>query len=272
VEYNDCSLVPPVITGNAKINCALPNNFVLEVNGDVWFNNTANLDVRELVVNGNAVFEGDVIVSSGESALVNGNTYFGGGVFLSGGSVFTLQGTPLGTTCDEATFLTSTASCVKQSFTNGSDGEAFSYFALGSEGIATNGGTLTLNKVSVFMEGDTTDSGTAGPRLNLAGGANISWFPPTTGPFEHLSLWSDKVTDGSNASRHEIAGGGSIDIDGIFFTPVGHMHLTGNSNVVPQNAQFWSRVLTQSGGGVFRLVPDGRFIMVPITRGSALIR
>jgi hypothetical protein len=133
-----------------------------------------------------------------------------------------------------------------------------------------------MSRMTVFAAGGPTATSTAGPTLNLGGGGSITWSAPTDGPFTNLIAWSDKVSQisgpGANATWHTLAGGGSINLQGVFFTPLARVNITGSSNIAPLRAQFWAGALTQGGSGTFSMTPDGSFILVPVGVGTRLIR
>src|SRR5690606_10011353 len=72
--------------------------------------------------------------------------------------------------------------------------------------------------------------------LDMSGGA-VTWSSPNQGPFRGLALWSESVDTG-----YGIAGGGGVDLEGVFFTPEADAFaLSGSAAMSPQEAQFISR-------------------------------
>lgn len=272
--YPDCAAIPPVITGPSRIDCALPNNFTLIVNGDLWIKNSAILTPGSLVVNGNAVFDGGVTVGTGNSLVVNGNAEFRSGeIRASGSGVLTIMGNPTGTICSPTDFVLTPTSCARMS----SPSANFVFLGPNVTGFRLNGGTVTMPATTVFGAGGPTATSTLGPIIDLVGGAVVVWRAPTDGPFNRLLAWSDKVSDlgtgGSAASTwHTLSGGGGLTLEGIFFSPLAKVRLTGGGTVTPLKAQFWTGALQQDGNGVFSMTPDGSFILVPVGTGTRLIR
>lgn len=273
-----CAGLPATISGNAKIECRIPNGHNLTVTGDLWISNTQPIAPGSLIVNGNAVFGGGVGLGTGNLVRVNGNAEFqSGDVSVTGGGVLEILGNPTGSSCDAATFLASAVTCVKSS----SPDASFVYLGPGLGTFGLNGGTVNLSNTTVFAD-DASDLSASppvytGPRFNIGGGGTITWLAPVVGPFEHLLAWSDKVTNYSNngtfnATSHILSGGGAVTINGIFFTPTAGVQFTGNTTISPQRAQFWANTLHQDGGGTFVMTPDGSFIPVPVAQGSRLIR
>lgn len=275
-----CSGLPATISGNAKIECRVPNGHNLTVTGDLWISNTQSIAPGALIVNGNAVFGGGVGLGTGNLLRVNGNAEFqSGDVSVSGAGVLEILGNPTGFACDAATLLAaaSAATCVRSS----SPDASFVYLRSGVGTFGLNGGTVNLSNTTVFADDASNPSATpavySGPKFNIGGGGTVTWLAPSAGPFEHLLAWSDKVTNYQNngtfnATSHSLSGGGTVTIDGIFFTPTAGVQFTGNTSITPQRAQFWANTLHQDGGGTFVMTPDGSFIPVPVAQGSRLIR
>lgn len=279
VPCSDLGSTVTAIAGPARIDCAMPNNFTLEVAGDVWFNNVSTLNPTSLIVNGNTVFGGGLDLSNGRSAVINGNAEFRtGGVSVSGptsgGGALSVVGNATGTICNPADFVSTPTQCVRRSSLNA----AFVFLRPGVASFGLTGGSVDLPAATVFGSGgpdptNTTD--TTGPIFKLGGGGSVTWRAPTEGPFTSLLAWSDKVSDFSpsgSATWHQLSGGGGLTLEGIFFSPLAKVAMTGGSTVTPLKAQFWAASLNQDGGGVFSMTPDGSFILVPVGAGTRLIR
>lgn len=272
--YTNCSTLPSPLPGPARIDCAMPNNFTLTGSGDVWFNNTSTLNPTSLTINGNAVFSGGLDLSNGRSAVVRGNAEFRSGALsvsgpTVGGGSLTVQGAASGVLCTLTEFVTTATDCVRRSSPTG----AFVFLRSGVTSFSLNGGNVNLPAATVFGEGGSTATSTAGPIIDVGGGGSVTWKAPTTGPFRNLLSWSDKVSDlTSGATWHKLAGGGGLTLEGIFFSPLAKVRMTGGSTVTPLKAQFWAGALQQDGSGVFSMTPDGTFILVPVGAGTRLIR
>lgn len=268
--YTDCGTIPAVIAGPSRIDCAMPNNFTLTVNGNVWFNNGAIITPASLVVNGNAVFNGGITMGTGNALTVNGNAEFRGGeVRVTGDGSFTLQGSTSGLgVCSTTDFVLTPTDCVRRSSTTAN----FAYVGTNVTGFLMKG-AISMPATTVFGAGGPTDTSTQGPIIDVGGGGGVTWRAPTAGPFQNLLGWSDKVsTLGTAATWHNLAGGGGLTLEGIFFSPLAKVRMTGGSTVTPLRAQFWAAALAQEGSSVFSMTPDGSFILVPVGTGTRLIR
>ena len=268
--YTDCATIPAIINGPSRIDCALPNNFTLTVNGNVWFNNGAIITPASLVVNGNAVFNGGITMGTGNSLTVNGNAEFRGGeVRVTGDGAFTLQGASSGPgVCSTTNFVLTPTDCVRRSSSTAN----FAFVGTNVTGFLMKG-VISMPATTVFGAGGPTDTSTQGPIIDVGGGGGVTWRAPTAGPFQNLLGWSDKVSSlSSNATWHNLNGGGGLNLEGIFFSPLAKVRMTGGSTVTPLRAQFWATALSQDGNAVFSMTPDGSFILVPVGTGTRLIR
>ncbi len=257
-----CPPLSSTVAGPVEFNCKL-GNVTLVVNGDAWFRQTSALSPVSLTVNGNAVFDGPVDLRTNNLLEVAGNTYFASDLSVTGTGVVSLHGAlgALGdysATCGVANFITNIDTCVRKSgYTAGtpSTGAAFS-FIMGN--LVQNGGTTRFDHVMVY-------EGPAG-RLNRAGNGNLDWSPPSIGPFRKLSFWSDTV------QTHEMGGGGTLRVEGVFFAPDAIYELGGDSPTNPLDAQFWAKKLHAAGTSVFRMTPDPDLISTPTGPVVRLIR
>lgn len=265
-----CPSPLPVLTppDPVEFQCRLPNNSNLTITTDAWFRQNS-FQPGVVVVNGNAVFDGDISLGSGNSLEVGGNSLFLGSVSVSGnasgGGLLSLHGRPgaYPVTCQPLNFLANIASCVKLSGHTAasgptpSSGAAFS-FMMGT--LSQNGGTVLLDRVMVY-------GGIAG-HLDRGGGGTMTWLPPSAGngPFVKLSFWSD------TSGTHVMGGGGDLTVDGIYFAPNATYELGGNSPTLPQDAQFWAFRLHAAGNATFRMTPDPDLISVPVGPVVRLIR
>lgn len=274
VIISDCSTLPATLPGGAysdpsffnfKITCNPPNNFNLTVTGNIWFAGNQSLSPGTVIVNGNAVFNQGISIGNGNLLEVRGNSQFKGTIGINGGGVFRLKGNPTGTACTVpgepgTQFVSSPTTCTRTSSSNA----AMAFLSSTVGALDQNGGLVDLQHVMLYADN--------GPVLKLGGNGGISWSPPTEGPFKQLALWSDKVATSANGTHHSIAGGGTINLGGVYFSPTGWFEITGNSDISPQTAQFWTGVLQQNGGATFKMTPDGSNIGVPVALGTTLIR
>ena len=256
-----CPVLVSPVPGPVEFRCAFPNNVNLVVDGDAWFRQSS-LSPGSIVVNGNAVFDGDLTFGTGNQLEVAGNSFFAGDLVVTGGGVVRLHGKPgiYPATCQAADFKANITACVKQSgYTAGSPsaGTAFSFF-MGD--VDQNGGTIDIDRVMVY--------GGPASEFDRAGGGSLTWTPPSSGsgPFTKLSFWSDST------GTHRMGGGGDLTVDGIYFAPQAIFELGGVSPTIPQDAQFWALKLHAGGTSVFRMTPDPDIISIPLGPVVRLIR
>jgi hypothetical protein len=189
-----------------------------------------------------------------------GNVIFTGGVSLSGGGALFVN------------YLDPNDALPTDDLLLGS-GDGFLYVREG--GLAGAGGTtFKLHQTLLFIEDGS---------LNITGGAdNISWSAPCDGPpscsgqggvredFEDLVLWAEDA----DASPWRIAGGGTMHISGIVFTPEADpFEIQGVGLDSASKAQFWVERLDVAGNGDLAMVPDPtRTQPIPPEEAVALIR
>ncbi len=183
-----------------------------------------------------------------------GNVVFDGNIKMTGGSLVFNTANPssvLPSGCLPPA-VTTLVQCIPLSSANA----AFVYMRNGEMNIT--GGALNLNHVFVYQK--------AGA-IKDTGGAAPSWTPPSAGPFEGLSLWSE-ISD-----AFTINGGGGLQLSGVFFTPEAiPFKVTGGGGLSQQSAQFISYHLELSGGGSLTMAPDPTTaVPIPAT-GGVLIR
>ncbi|MDQ1492429.1 MAG: hypothetical protein QOJ23_4943, partial [Actinomycetota bacterium] len=202
-----------------------------------------------LTVTGNVwVNCGTFSVGNGTNVTFNGNVVFQGDVSMSNGGSITVNGGtgPLSTDCATAI----TAACLGSSSPNA----AIVYQRTGD--LTVTGGTLTFNHAFLYQKSGALKDNGAAPK----------WSPPLEGPFSQLSLWSEKSTD------YSIAGGGGLDLAGVFFTPeAAPFKITGGGGVAQQHAQFISYQLTISGSGALNMAPDDKLVSIS-PKAGVLIR
>lgn len=262
----DCPdpLPPLPATGSVKFNCVVKDGSSFTVNGDAWFAQTTKFVPGVVTVAGNAVFDGPLDIKS--TLRVNGNAFFAGklDVSTSAGKLL-VNGKPgaYPTSCDATNFATNIATCVLASgftapTTTPSATSAGGSFAFLMGGLSqSTGGEVTFDRVMVY----------AGPSSKLErNGGDLTWLPPTTGPFKKLSLWSDSTSD------QKFAGSDALTVDGVFFAPEATFVLGGSSSIVPQDAQFWARKLEGTGTSTFRMTPDPDTPTVDVGPSVRLIR
>jgi len=191
-------------------------------------------------------------IGSGTNLTFNGNVVFDGTVKMTGGSLSFNTGASQPGVLPSACQTVVTITCLS-SF---SQNAAFAYFRNGD--LSMTGGALNFHRTFMYQKGGAVKD---------TGGVAPVWSPPSEGPFAGLSLWSETSTG------YTIAGGGGLDLSGVFFTPEANpFKLTGGGGVNQQHAQFVSFHLDISGSGQLYLAPDlVNGVPIPAT-GGKLIR
>jgi hypothetical protein len=265
------------------VQCQIDQNWTVTVVGDVRFRSIKNDNVGHIDVTGNAQFDSGLQIATGDSFIVRGNVRVDGAIAMTAGS-FTVQGdasktsysascTDVGTDPETYSPFVSGTSCMRESFfvnagtEQDTTGAAFLYT---KHGFTQSGGSLALRRTFVYGE----NAATGDARFDLGGGGNILWTPPTDGPFTTLALWSDHVgiANSGPTAGHRLQGGGTVLVNGVFFTPEAHLQIAGNCGATPQDAQFFARSMFIAGTANFKMRPDPHFIPVPVGSGTRLIR
>ncbi|HEX2212974.1 MAG TPA: Tad domain-containing protein, partial [Mycobacterium sp.] len=181
---------------------------------------SCNVPSGTVVVNGNSwVNCNQLSIGAGTDLVFNGNVVFDGAVKMTGGSLRFNAANP-SSALPSACLSAITASCL----TSSSQNAAWAYFRNGDLNIT--GGSIRLDRTLVFQKGGA---------IKATGGSAPVWSPPGEGPFKSLSLWSEAHTD------FTVAGGGGLDLKGVFFTPEADpFKITGGGGVNQQHAQFIS--------------------------------
>ena len=212
---------------------------------------SCNVPSGTVVVNGNSwVNCNQLSISSGTNLVFNGNVVFDGTVKMTGGSLRFNAANPA-STLPSACLAAITASCLASSSKNA----AWAYFRNGD--LNMTGGSIRLDHTLLFQKGGA---------IKATGGAAPVWSPPSQGPFKSLSLWSEEHT------AYTIAGGGGLDLKGVFFTPEADpFKITGGGGVNQQHAQFIAYHLDISGNGELRLAPDlEEHVAIPPKAGTLI--
>ena len=165
-------------------------------NGNIWIDCPV-FTIKSLVqINGFAVFDGDVNVTSGTAHLNLNNSL-------------------------------------------GSPGWAF--FRNGDLTKDANA-DLTFNYTAVYMSKTT--------QLLMSGGSgSLTWIAPDSGDFTDLALWSD------GSLPHFWAGQASLEMEGLFFSPLATADYSGTSGQNQTKAQWVADKLTARGQGRLVISP-----------------
>lgn len=212
---------------------------------------SCNVPTGLVVITGNVWVDcNQLSVGSGTDLVFNGNVVFDGAVKMTGGSIRFNTGNAA-SILPSACMAAVTVTCL----TSSSQNAAWAYFRNGDFNIT--GGALRLNKTLVFQKGGA---------IKNTGGVAPVWSPPSEGPFKSLSLWSEAN------DQFTVAGGGGLDLKGVFFTPEANpFKITGGGGVNQQHAQFVSYHLDISGSGELKLAPDlEEYVAIPPKAGTLI--
>jgi hypothetical protein len=210
-----------------------------------------NVPTGSVVVNGNVWVDcNQLAIGSGTDLVFNGNVVFDGVVKMTGGSIRFNTSNPT-SHLPSACLATISVTCL----TSSSQNAAWAYFRNGDFNIT--GGALRLDKTLMFQKGGA---------IKDTGGVAPVWSPPAEGPFKSLSLWSEAH------DQFTVAGGGGLDLKGVFFTPEADpFKITGGGGVNQQHAQFVSYHLDISGSGELKLAPDlEEYVAIPPKAGTLI--
>src|SRR5581483_9877797 len=212
---------------------------------------SCNVPTGSVVVTGNTwVNCNQLAIGAGTDLVFNGNVVFDGVVKMTGGSLRFNTANPT-SHLPSACLTTVTVTCLTESSQNA----AWAYFRNGDLNIT--GGSIRLDKTLVFQKGGA---------IKDTGGVAPIWSPPSEGPFRSLSLWSEAH------DQFTVAGGGGLDLKGVFFTPEADpFKITGGGGVNQQHAQFVSYHLDISGSGELKLAPDlEEYVSIPPKAGTLI--
>lgn len=99
--------------------------------------------------------------------------------------------------------------------------------------------------------------------------------PPLGPDFEHfedLALWSE--TSGAGGSAWDVLGSGGLTLAGVFFTPNANpFKIGGGGSIDVEDAQFITRKLSVTGGGLLTMRPEAHnSVLIPVLGGFTLVR
>ena len=160
---------------------------------------------------------------------------------------------------------------------------------IGAGNLSSNsGGTVQLCSTTVLLGGGSVpgcvpgSDGTAPTSLGCNGrlslGGTTDWTAPSTtsGPvadptlyqdLEDLALWTE--ADGS----HDVGGGGSMHLSGVFMMPNGEFKVHGGGTQDVRNSQYIARKFRADGGSELLMQPNPYDVVtIPIIGGFSLVR
>lgn len=208
---------------------------------------------------------GGFSVPNGSTVEINGNVVFTGNVTVQNGGTLRINTS----TTDAPVSLTTTApSCAPADPTTtppalcptrSSQKAAYIYMRNGSLDVRQN---FVLNRTTLYQHNG---------YLNIQSGALPVWTSPDEGAFTGLALWNEKIA--TSASDFQLLGGGSMVLEGTFFTPEAKpLRLRGGGLQNALQAQFISNSLDVGGNGVLSLDPLTNKGVSTSTPAGVLIR
>jgi hypothetical protein len=212
---------------------------------------SCNVPTGSTVITGNVWVDcTQLAIGAGSDLVFNGNVVFDGTVKMTGGSI-RFNANNASSQLPDACRAAITVTCLSSS----SQKAAWAYFRNGDLNIT--GGAIRLDNTLVFQKGGA---------IKDTGGVAPVWSPPAEGPFKSLSLWSEA------SDQFTVAGGGGLDLKGVFFTPEANpFKITGGGGVNQQHAQFVSYHLDISGSGELKLAPDlEEYVAIPPKAGTLI--
>lgn len=195
---------------------------------------------------GNVVFDGDVVVEAAKGNLI---------IHACGA-----QGSD---NCNPAQPLSWTAGYDYDERQYSSDA-AWTLFRNGGTIRKAGGASVTIHDSVVFLGRDAELNTRA---LDLEGGAgSLLWWATRQGPFDNLALWSDATIN------HHFAGQANLDLEGVFFAPMGRITYAGTGALEQLAAQFISERLLVTGKGELKIAPNIERAITYLQARSTLIR
>jgi len=119
------------------------------------------------------------------------------------------------------------------------------YIDNASVGFSVTGGQIVAHEVMIYMKRGV---------LDWRGGATYDVTPPTSGDYEHVSIFQART----NTAEAEINGGSNMSILGTMYFPNNTLDLRGNGDGF-NIQQLIANQVTISGDGTFTINYDGAF-------------
>jgi len=112
----------------------------------------------------------------------------------------------------------------------------------------TGQGSITGSGVMIYNDPQSNSD-----NINLSGQGSISMSPPTSGPYQGISLFQKR--EGSVQPTVSVTGNGTapLSISGTFYVPSANLNVTGNGTQDTIGSQYISDTLTLGGNGTFKV-------------------
>jgi hypothetical protein len=112
----------------------------------------------------------------------------------------------------------------------------------------TGQGSITGNGVMIYNDPQSNSD-----NINLSGQGAITMSPPTSGPYQGISLFQKR--EGSVQPTVSVTGNGTapLSISGTFYVPSANLNVTGNGTQDTIGSQYISDTLTLGGNGTFKV-------------------
>jgi Flp pilus assembly protein TadG len=124
------------------------------------------------------------------------------------------------------------------------------YFIKDGELNIKSGGTVTgTGGVTIVLMGNSTTD------LNVQAGGNLQLKAPASGAFAGIAIAHHPASIPSSSSGDLVIGGGSIDVEGIIYTPKQLLTITGNGDISMNAKQFAmiANMISIQGNGELRI-------------------
>ena len=84
-------------------------------------------------------------------------------------------------------------------------------------------------------------------------------------------MWSPYQGTNTGSSQDFLTGGGNLNVDGTMFMGYAAFNFAGQAANIQNRAQFVSRILNVTGGGLLNMTPDGsRSTAIPAGAGQLI--
>ena len=263
--------------------CGAPKAELAAVLGKLWINcNTGNntFDTSGVTLNASTVFFNADTVSAPSLAMPNATRVYVRGTQANNGSGITVSGSfsmGPGSTNTSCPNTITTPTLTRARLIVG----AGSFVSSPSDTVKLCGTTMILRGgvtggcIPSVYGAAPSDTVTCNGRLNIAGSSD--WTAPNKvqgqatpadwGDFEDLAVWAE-----ANGS-HDIGGGGTMRLSGIFFLPNGDFKVHGGSSQDVKNTQYIARHFRADGNSILELQPNPYDVIgIPALIGFTLVR
>ncbi len=116
------------------------------------------------------------------------------------------------------------------------------------DGSALNiNGNATVEGSELFFYW--SENGGINDGFDIAGGATVTLSAPTTGTYAGILMYQDRNT--APGVTHKLAGGSTMDLDGIVYTPSTHVEFAGGAAADSSSIMIIADTVDFKGGDTF---------------------